>query len=97
MVSRDTDCPRWGEAFSLDDAARIRQALRTGATVKCPHCRSVLELVGESGDVDHTSLVSCHQCGRSLVLSLGGPLRLVCGSVVGGSTPGTWRPSLNDV
>ena len=67
----DTDRRRWGEAFSLDEAARIRKSLLSGApVVKCPHCLFALELVGESADAEHTSLVSCHRCGRSVVLSL---------------------------
>jgi hypothetical protein len=55
-------------SFSLEEAARIRQAIETAGAAQCPACRMPLSrLVGENGRGD-VWLLRCKGCGRSLVL-----------------------------
>jgi hypothetical protein len=61
-----------GAGYSLDDAARIRQAVQAGAAGECPHCQFPLDAtVGKDGERD-VWLVRCPGCGRSLVIRQGG-------------------------
>ncbi len=60
-----------GVGYSLDDAARIRQAVQAGAAGACPHCEFPLDAtVGKDGERD-IWLVRCHGCGRNLVIRQG--------------------------
>jgi hypothetical protein len=60
-----------GAGYSLDDAARIRQAVQAGAAGGCPHCAFPLDAtVGKDGERE-VWLVRCHGCGRSLVIRRG--------------------------
>ena len=60
-----------GTAYSLDDAARIRQAVQGGAPAECPHCQFPLDAtIGKDGERD-VWLVRCHGCGRGLVIRHG--------------------------
>ena len=60
-----------GAGYSLDDAARIRQAAQTGVPVECPHCQFPLDAtIGKDGEGD-VWLVRCLGCGRGLVIRHG--------------------------
>ena len=70
-----------GVGYSLDHAARIRQAVQAGAAGECPHCAFPLDaMVGKDGGRE-VWLVRCHGCGRSLVIRRG------LGTVAGARAP----------
>jgi predicted RNA-binding Zn-ribbon protein involved in translation (DUF1610 family) len=54
--------------FSLEEAARIRWAIETTGSARCPGCDVALSnIVGENGRSD-VWLLQCPACGRGLVL-----------------------------
>ena len=54
--------------FSLEEAARIRQAIEAGGPAQCPSCRVAMSrMVGDNGKGD-VWLLQCRTCGRGLVL-----------------------------
>jgi hypothetical protein len=61
----------YGVGYSLDDAARIRQAVQAGATAECPQCAFPLDaIVGKDGERE-VWLARCRGCRKSLVMRWG--------------------------
>jgi hypothetical protein len=67
-MNRGPFAPRRSEGFTLNEAARIREAIVTGRRpVGCPRCRRPLDVVAQSEGHD-VWLVACGPCRVSLVV-----------------------------
>jgi hypothetical protein len=70
-MKRRQYAPRRSEGFSLDEAARIREAIVAGGRpVRCPRCRGPLDVVAQC-DGNGAWLVACGPCRVSLVVRVG--------------------------
>jgi len=64
-----TPLKRRTTGYSLDEAARIGQAIRKRLTVlACPRCCAALRYAVDTSGVEAVGLLRCDVCGRSLLI-----------------------------
>ena len=64
-----TPLMRRSAGYSLDEAARIGQAIRERHTVlACPHCYAALRYAVDTSGVEAVWLLRCDVCERSVVI-----------------------------